>query len=59
MIVRLFLAFSALLVGAALAIYFFTRDKRYLQWAWQLFRFFVVLFAAVALFYIIERLVLI
>jgi hypothetical protein len=50
---------SALLVGAALAIYFFTRDRRYLHWAWQLFRFFVVLFAAVALFYIIERLVLI
>ena len=59
MIVRLFLAVSALLVGASLAIYFFTRDRRYLNWAWRLFRFFVVLFAAVALFYIIERLVLI
>jgi hypothetical protein len=59
MIFRLFLAAACLLVGASFAVYFFTREPRYLRLAWQLFRFFVVLFAAGALFYIVERLVLV
>ncbi len=59
MIVRLFLAFALLLVGASLAVYLYTRDKRYLRLSWQLFRFFIVLFAAVTLVYLVERLVLI
>lgn len=59
MIVRLFLAVAVLLVGVPLAIYLFTRDSRYLRLAWQFFRFFLVLFTAVTLFYVIERLVLI
>ena len=58
-IFRLVLALGALLVCASLAMYFFTRDRRFLGFSWRAFRFFVVLFAAVALFYIIERLVLI
>jgi len=59
MIIRLFLVFSVLLVGVALAVYCFTKNKRYLRLAWHLFRFFIVLFAAIALFYVAERLVLI
>lgn len=59
LLVRLFLVLGALSVGAALAIYLFTRDPRYLDLAWKVFRFFAVLFAAVALIYIVERLVLI
>ena len=59
MIFRLFLAAACLLMSASFAVYFFTREPRYLRLAWQLFRFFVVLFAAGALFYIVERLVLV
>ncbi len=58
-IIRLVLVLAALVVGSSLAIYVFTRNRRYLDFAWRCFRFFVLLFAVVALLFILERLVLI
>ena len=58
-VIRLFLVFSALLVFGALAVYLFTKDKRYLRLAWRLFQFFIMLFVAVVLLYVLERLIFI
>lgn len=54
--IRLLIALAAFLIGASFAVYLFTRNKLYLQVAWQLFRFFIVLFAAIVLFFLVERL---
>jgi len=58
-VIRIFLVFAVLLVVGALAVYLFTKDRRYLRLAWRLFRFFIMLFVAVGLIYVLERLILI
>jgi hypothetical protein len=46
-------------IAVSLAFYVFTRDIRYIRFAWQTLRLAVVLAVIVALFYLLERLVLI
>lgn len=53
-------AYIALIaIGLALALWLFTRNRRYLNFAWQLFRFFVVLAALVLGLFVLERLIII
>ncbi len=39
LVLRFLLIFGVIAVAVALGIYFFTRDRRYLRLAWQLFKF--------------------
>lgn len=46
-------------IGGSLALYFFTRNRRYLAFAWRVFQFaFAFLLVFMAL-YVLERLVLV
>ena len=59
-VVLRFVAYLALIaIGLALALWLFTRNRRYLNFAWQLFRFFVVLAALVLGLFVLERLIII
>ena len=59
-VVLRFVAYIALIaIGLALALWLFTRNRRYLNFAWQLFRFFVVLAALVLGLFVLERLIII
>lgn len=59
LILRLIGVLALIAVGAALLLYVFTRNRRYLSVAWRVFQF-AALFAIVAMaFYVIERLLLI
>ena len=59
-VVLRFVAYIALIaIGLAVALWLFTRNRRYLNFAWQLFRFFVVLAALVLGLFILERLIII
>jgi hypothetical protein len=44
-------------ITAAVAIYVFTKDRRWLRWAWRLFAGAVAVALIVAAFLILERLV--
>jgi hypothetical protein len=46
-------------IAVSLAFYAFTKDIRYIRFAWQTLKLAVVLAVIVALFYLLERLVLI
>ena len=59
-VVLRFVAYIALIaIGLAVALWLFTRNRRYLNFAWQLFRFFVVLAALVLGLFVLERLIII
>ena len=50
---------TLLAVALAFGLFFYTRDRRYLRWAWRTVQFaFVVVIVAMVL-YVLERLVLI
>lgn len=58
-LVRL-LAFLLLIgIGLCLVLYLFTRDRRYLEWGWQILRFGVVFSAIFAALYVLERIILV
>ncbi|MBM3356218.1 MAG: hypothetical protein FJY54_00610 [Betaproteobacteria bacterium] len=46
-------------IAGSLAIYFFTRDRRYLTFAWRILQFAFVFLVLFAVFYLLERLVLV
>lgn len=46
-------------IGAALVLYLFTRDRRYLAVAWRVFQFAVVFLMVLMALYVLERLVLV
>lgn len=56
LVIRLVLVLGVLLIGGAFALYVFSRDRRYLRFAWQALRFAVVVLSAVVIFLFIERL---
>ena len=59
-VVLRFVAYIALIaIGLAVALWLFTRNRRYLNFAWQLFRFFVVLAVLVLGLFVLERLIII
>lgn len=60
MVVLRFMVFVALIaIGIALALGLFTKNRRYYNFAWQLFRFFVVLTVLVLGLFVLERLIII
>jgi hypothetical protein len=56
LVIRLVLVLGVLLIGGAFALYVFSRDRRYLRFAWQALRFAIVVLSAVVIFLFIERL---
>jgi hypothetical protein len=49
--------FAAAGLGVLVLLYFVTSDRRYLQYAWRLFRYAVFLLALVMLLFLLERLI--
>ena len=47
-----------LAIGAAVALYLITQDRRWLRVAWQIFKYALIVAAVVLLFLVLERLVL-
>ena len=58
-IMRLLLVFAALLLVTSGGMYIFTRNQRYLKFAWQIVRFMVLLVVVFALLFVLERYVLV
>lgn len=58
-IARLFIVLVALLLVISGGMYIFTRDRRYLKFAWQVLRFTLFLLLVFALLFILERYVLV
>jgi hypothetical protein len=56
LVVRLVLVLGVLLIGGALGVYAFTKDRRYLRIAWQMLRFAIVVLSVIVVFLFIERL---
>ena len=55
LILRLFIVLVALLLILSGAMYLFTRNRRYLEFAWQTVRFTVLLLLVFALLFVLER----
>jgi hypothetical protein len=58
LIIRLLIFIVILLLALSGGMYLFTRDDRYLRFAWQTLRFTGFLLSVVALLYVLERYVL-
>ena len=56
---RFLIYFLLIVLGSSLALYFFTRHRRYLTFAWQLTQFILVFSLILGGLFIIERFVLI
>jgi hypothetical protein len=50
---------SLLAIVVAFGLYLYTRNPRYLTWAWRVVQFALVFVIAVMLLYVLERLVLV
>ena len=59
LILRLFLVLVTLLLVLSGGMYIFTRNRRYLNFAWQLLRFTVLLLLLFAVLFVLERYVLV
>ena len=59
LVIRLLIMIVALLLVLSSGMYLFTRDNRYLRFAWQILRFTVFLLLIIALLYVLERYVLV
>jgi hypothetical protein len=57
-ILRLFLIFVGLGVGLSILMAFVTQDKRYFRFAWQVFKFSVVLLLVFAALMVMGRIIL-
>jgi len=58
LLVRLVELLALITIGAALMVYLFTRNRRYLRFAWRAFQFTVIFAVVVMAFYVVERLLL-
>jgi len=59
LILRLFIILAALLLVLSGGMYIITRNRRYLEFAWQTVRFTVLLLLVFALLFVLERYVLV
>lgn len=59
LILRLFMLLAALLLVLSGGMYVFTRDRRYLRFAWQIVRIVVMVLLVFGLLFVLERFVLI
>ena len=55
MLIRLAVLISALLIVASFGAYIFTRDQRYLRFAWQVVRFIVFALLVFGALFLLER----
>jgi hypothetical protein len=58
LVVRFLLILSAIAVAVSFGVYILTRDKRYLRFAWQLFKFCGMLLLVVAAVIAMGRIIL-
>lgn len=58
LILRLVGALALITIGAALVLYLFTRNRRYLTFGWRVLQFGVIFAMVVMAFYVLERLLL-
>lgn len=58
-LLRLVGALALIALGAAFLLYLFTRNRRYLGFAWRVIQFTLVFAVAVMVFYVVERLLLV
>jgi hypothetical protein len=56
---RFLVYFLLILLGSSLALYFFTRNRRYLAFAWQLTKFILVFGVILGGLFVLERFVLV
>jgi len=54
-LIRLAVLISALLIVASFGAYIFTREQRYLHFAWQVVRFIVFVLLVFGALYLLER----
>jgi hypothetical protein len=59
LILRLYMVLVTLLLVLSGGMYIFTRNRRYLEFAWQTVRFTVLLLLVFALLFLLERYVLV
>ena len=59
LILRLFLVLVTLLLVLSGGMYVFTRNRRYLKFAWQILRFAALLLLLFAVLFVLERYVLV
>lgn len=59
LIMRLYLVLIILLLVLSGGLYIFTRNRRYLKFAWQTVRFTLLLFVVFGLLFVLERYVLV
>lgn len=57
-VLRLFVYLGLIAIAVSVAMFFFTRDPRYLRFAWQLFRFSLILLLVFAVLLMMGRLIL-
>lgn len=58
-VARLIAVLVLITIGAAVVLYVFTRNRRYLEFAWRVLQFAVVLAVVFMVLYLLERLVLV
>ena len=58
LILRFFLVVVALLLTMNALMYMFTRDRKYVQFAWQILRFSLLFLSVFGALYVLERFVL-
>jgi hypothetical protein len=58
-VLRLVGMLALITTGAALALYLFTPNRRYLTFAWRVFQFAVTFMTVFMALYVLERLVLV
>jgi hypothetical protein len=59
LVLRLVGVLSLLAIAVAFGLYIYTRNRRYLTWAWRVLQFALVFVIAAMLLYVVERLVLV
>lgn len=59
LILRVLAFLVVIAVGASITVFLFTRDRRYLRFAWQVFKYSIILALLIFALLAIERLVLV
>ncbi|HSN39456.1 MAG TPA: hypothetical protein VLT92_04620 [Burkholderiales bacterium] len=58
-VLRLIGILALITTGAALVMYLFTRNRRYLNFTWRVFQLLMIFFLVFMVLYVLERLVLV
>jgi hypothetical protein len=59
LVLRLIGILALIAIVGSIALYLFTRNRRYLTFAWRVFQFAIVFLLAFLALYVLERLVLV